>query len=445
MTLAFGLGALILSALLALGTYFAARHLMVEQRERLAIRQAFADASVVRDSLLTSGAEVDEVLGAVAPPAGVVVHLHRGGRWYSSSLESPGYEVTSAVRPVVEDGDAAFSWTKLTDPHAVVVGVPLPSVDAEYYEVSTAEELSGTLRALGIALAFCAGLTTVAGAVLGRVASKRVLAPLGHVTNAAVRVSAGDLRARLDDTTDPDLLALVGAFNHMVDALDERIRRDARFAADVSHELRTPVTTLTTSLSVVQDSHGLSAQAASALQLMGVELARFRRALEDLLALGRLDARVPESELSIVDANELVRQALVASGRPADLLTGPARGPATVRVDRPQVLRALRNLFDNADLHAGGVTGVRVTAAGAFVDLHIEDGGPGVPDSDRERIFERFARAGGAKAGTGSGLGLSIVAETASIHGGAVWCADLHDGGGEFVFRLPNPEGPSQP
>ena len=438
MTLVFALGALALSASLSLGTYFSARHLLVDQRERTALRQAFADAALVRDSLLTSGSEVSDVLGSISPPTGAVMYLHRDDTWYSSSLDQPGQGVTDAVARTVDAGSVGLAWTDLTEPHAVVVGVPLPAVGAAYYEVSVAEELASTLRTLALALAVCAALTTVGGALLGRAASRRVLQPLGEVAGAAVQVSAGDLETHLRDTSDPDLAVLVGAFNHMVDALHERIERDARFAADVSHELRTPLTTLTTSLGVLQDVRDLSPGASSAVQLMATELTRFQRALEDLLALGRLDAGAGEGEVASVGAHELVRQALAASGRSTDLLSiGTGTGEPFVDVDRRQVLRALVNLFQNADLHGAGLTGVEVETVGEHVEFRVRDRGPGVPAQDRERIFERFARAGGARTGTGSGLGLSIVARTATNHGGSVWCSAVHDRGSEFVLRLP--------
>jgi signal transduction histidine kinase len=375
-----------------------------------------------------------------------VIYVRRNGTWYSSSLDRAGPQVTSDVRPIVADGSVGIGWTGATEPHAIVVGVPLPAVGAEYYEVSVAQELDRTLWTLGLALSICAGLTTVAGALLGRAASRRVLAPLGDVTTAAVRVSAGDMTTRLRETGDPDLAALVGAFNNMVDALHDRMRRDARFAADVSHELRTPVTTLTTSLSLLQRTTGLSPQNAQAVHLMADELTRFRRALEDLLALGRLEAGGGETPMSTVGARELVRQALLADQRPPELLVAeaPEAGDPSVRVDRAQLLRALRNLFQNADLHGGGLTAVRVRDRGPFVDVSVEDRGPGVPPEDRRRVFERFARAGGQKQGTGSGLGLSIVQQTARNHGGDVWCTDQAGTGASFVLRLPiDQEGPS--
>lgn len=437
-TFAFAFGALSLSATLAIGTYFSARHLLIDQRERTATRQAYADAALVRDSLLTRGAEISDVLGALSPPAGAVIYVRRDGIWYSSSLDSAGTESTAEVRRAVAEGSVGVGWTETTSPNGVVVGIPMQAVDAEYYEVTPADELDQTLWTLQAALWISAALTTVAGALLGRAASRRVLAPLHRATAAAVRVSAGDVTTRLQDTADPDLAALVGAFNNMVDAVHDRIERDARFAADVAHELRTPVTTMTTSLSLLENATDLSPRTQHAVQLMVDELTRLGRALEDLLALGRLDAAAHEAPRSPITAPDLARQALRATHRPTELLTVEVRGPEpVVVVDRPQMLRAIANLMRNADLHGGGLTRVAVISGDAYVDLCIEDAGPGVPLAERSRIFERFARAGGAKAGTGSGLGLSIVEQTVRHHHGDVRVADRLGGGAVFAIRLP--------
>ncbi|SED14467.1 Signal transduction histidine kinase [Nocardioides exalbidus] len=437
-TAAFALGALLLSIALSVGTYVSARQLLVEQRERTALRQAYADAALVRDGLATSDKGVSEALGAVSPPAGASMYVRSGGQWYSSTLDQSGEGLTAVVREVVAGGSVGLGWTDRTDPHAVVVGIPLPTVDAEYFEVAVADELDATLHTLALALAIGAALTTVAGAALGRAASRRVLAPLRDVTGAAVAISAGDLERRLRDTDDPDLSELVASFNNMVDALRERIERDARFASDVSHELRTPLTTLTTSLALLQRGRNLDPQARSAVALMSDELARFRMALEDLLALGRLDAGINESALVPTEVGDLVRHALATAGTSPGSVGGERDAAiARVVVDRPQMVRALVNLLRNADLHGGGLSHVDVSATPHHVDIVVSDAGPGVAPHERRRIFERFARAGGTKVGTGSGLGLSIVAETVGRHGGQVWCEDAELGGAQFVVRLP--------
>ena len=436
-TAAFALGALLVSVALSLGTYVSARHLLLEQRERTALRQAYADAALVRDGLSTAGTSESEALGAVTPPAGASMYVHRRGEWYSSTLDQSGETLTSVVRPYVAGGTVGLGWTDRTDPHAVVVGIPLPAVEATYYEVAVAQELDATLHTLALALAVGAAVTTLAGAALGRVASHRVLSPLHDVTAAATDIAAGDLQRRLSETDDPDLSVLVDSFNHMVTALHERIQRDARFASDVSHELRTPLTTLTTSLALLERARDLSPQAQRAVALMADELARFRQALEDLLALGRLEAGIDEAALVPTDPGELVRHALIGSGCSTQALAGDRTQHRTVLVDRPQMVRALVNLVRNAEIHGGGLAEVRIDATDTHVDITIGDRGAGVPSDERQRIFERFARAGGTKAGTGSGLGLSIVAETAGRHGGQVWCGDRPGGGAEFVVRLP--------
>ena len=165
-------------------------------------------------------------------------------------------------------------------------------------------------------------------------------------------------------------------------------------------------------------------------------------AAQGLLELGRLDAGVRSQVLIEVDAAELVRVSLQQSHHDPALMrvTGPDRGPAadlTVRVDKQQLGRALVNLFDNADRHAGGVRAVTVQRVRDRVRIDVDDRGDGVPEGDRERIFERFVRAGSRGSLPGSGLGLSIVAETASSLGGRVWCEDAPDGGARFSIELP--------
>lgn len=436
-TAAFALGALLVSVALSLGTYVSARHLLLEQRERTALRQAYADAALVRDGLATSGTAVSEALGSVTPPAGASMYVHRDGQWYSSSLDQSGETLTDVVRSAVDKGSVGLGWTDRTDPHAVVVGIPLATVGATYYEVAVAHELHDTLRTLALALTVGATATTLAGALLGRAASRRVLSPLYDVTAAATDIAAGDLERRLAATDDPDLSALVHSFNHMVNALHERIERDARFASDVSHELRTPVTTLTTSLALLQRARDLTPRARSAVDLMADELTRFRQALEDLLALGRLEAGIDEAAMVPTDPGDLVRHALGAAGLSDELLEGDSAHSRRVLVDRPQMVRALVNLLRNAEIHGRGVADVRLDATSTHVEITVRDRGPGVPAKERERIFERFARSGGAKAGTGSGLGLSLVAETVGRHGGQVWCQGRPGAGAEFVVRLP--------
>ncbi|GGU11788.1 sensor histidine kinase [Nocardioides albus] len=433
---AFAAGALLISMILAFSTYFSARHYLIAQRERNALQQAYIDAALVKERLRTNGVNVAEVLAEIAQPSRTTVLVHKDGQWYSSDLTTQVHDATSDVASSVGAGDVALTWTDTGDRPNIVVGIPLEGVGADYYEVTYAKELSQTLDTMGYALAISAAVTTISGGVLGWYAARRVLRPLRQVALAAARISAGELDTRVEATDDPDLSTLTGSFNTMVDTVVERLDHDARFAADVSHELRTPVATLTTSLGVLQGDKHLSPSSATAVELMAGELERFRGALEDLIALGRLDAGVRESDWEVLSVADLITATLADNGIGDDVAID-VPGDLQIYGDRLQLHRALANLVRNAQTHGGGLTSVRATARRGYAEIHVADSGPGVPVDAREHIFDRFARMGARGATTGSGLGLSIVERTAQLHDGSVWCRDAAPRGADFVLSLP--------
>ncbi|MEO7447444.1 MAG: ATP-binding protein [Humibacillus sp.] len=461
----FAAGALVLSALLAAGTYIVARHYLVDQREQLALRQAYADASFVRQGLLTAGAQEGGVIGELSPPSGSDVLVRRHGQYFSSALGSGSTAVPASVSERAASGVVSLVWTRTSKGPAVVVGVPLPAVQAEFYEISTTDQLAQTLRTLATVLSIAAVLTTLGGALLGRAAARRVLVPLDTVSSAAADIAVGRLETRLPATDDPDLAVIVASFNTMVETLQERIEREARFAADLSHELRSPLTTLTASVGVLLNRRAeLSERGQRALDLVAGELERLRQSLEDLLELGRLDAGVAHRELVETDLRDLVRHSLVDNRRAADVLHPVAGGavaaasrlgsgasapdaagapidddpgPLPVLVDRRQLHRALLNLYGNAETHGAGLKAVHVQRRSDHALVLVDDSGTGVLPEDRQRIFERFARAGSRGSRPGTGLGLSLVEETVRAHGGAVWCDEAPGGGARFVVRLP--------
>jgi signal transduction histidine kinase len=323
----------------------------------------------------------------------------------------------------------------------------LPTVNAQYYEVASIVELERTLGILRRVLIAVGACTAVAGAVLGRSAADRVMRPLDQVATAASAIAAGKIDTRVTGTTDPDLVAIVGSFNTMVDALASRIERETRFTADVSHELRSPLTALVTGVELLAAHRGdLPERSRGALDIVARELDRFQRTLEDLLQLARLDADNPvePGDRTETDLRELVRHMLHDHGRDRvataeTVLTDPHAAPVVVRVNRRQVERALLNLIDNADRHGGGLRRIDVETDGTAAYVSVHDQGAGVPLDQRERIFARFARGAAPRgSGSGTGLGLSIVAETLRQHGGVAWCTDRPDEPGAcFVIQLP--------
>jgi two-component system sensor histidine kinase MtrB len=329
--------------------------------------------------------------------------------------------------------------------------VPVPSVQAAYFEVFDLSDLDHTLRVLGLTL-FVAGIfTTLLGVGLGRFASVRSLRPLADVSRAAGAIASGELDTRLDpDAADPDLLGLTNSFNAMVDQLQERIEREARFNSDVSHELRSPLTTLAATLEVLEDERDqLAPRSQRALMLLGADLRRFQRLVSDLLEMSRVDAGSVDVFLEEVNVSELVQRSVEAGARSLDV-SGPA--PAVlvddavrewhVGVDKRRFERVMANLMENAAHYGGGVTEITVRPGGQEegVEVTVDDAGPGIQPGERTRVFERFYRgsaAGRRGAGTGSGLGLALVAEHMRVMHGDVRVESSPLGGARFVLSLP--------
>ncbi|TKJ23390.1 HAMP domain-containing sensor histidine kinase [Blastococcus sp. CCUG 61487] len=438
--LGFAAVTLLVSIVLVATTFLAARSYLLDQRESSLTRQAFADANVFNSRLATAGADVGQLLAELVPSGGADVVVRSGESWYSSSLDVGARDVPEQLRGIVTGGDAGTAFIETVEGPALVVGLPLHSAGVEYYEVAPLQELGEVLRTLSVVLGAAAVAATVAGAGFGVWAGRRAVQPLEQVAGAATRIAGGELTTRLPPTDDPDLVAIVGGFNSMVDALAARIDRDARFVGDVSHELRSPLTTLVTSVEVLGARRGeLSPRGQQALTLVEGELGRFRRTLDDLLQLARLDDAAAVESARPLPMTALVREVLAVTGRPADLLSADPEELTIVRGDKTSLERAVRNLLDNADRHAGGAVAVGVRRREDTVVVTVDDAGPGVPVEDRERVFERFARGAGAarRSLPGAGLGLAIVAETASRHGGAAWVADAPGGGARFSLSLP--------
>ena len=464
---AFAAGAALLSAALAIVTFVLVDHYLLARQVQTAAHETFADARVVHRDLLQGGPDLGDVLSSLTAPEGTSAYLYQDGVWYSGALAfgygphvSRPLGVPRPLIKLVQSGQPARQRVMVQGHPAVTVGVPLNSVDADFFEVYSLEQLSRTLDVLGWVLFACAAATSAGGLVLGRWASARLVRPLKDVAEVAAAIAGGELERRLPSGGGRELALLSGSFNEMVGALEERIKRDARFASDVSHELRSPLTTIQAGIEVLQSTEAdLSADGRRALGLLAAEVARFSAMVQDLLEMSRYDAGAASLDLDELALDELVSNTVstYTAGAVPVLVSPEARG-LWVQADRRRLQRVLVNLLDNASAHAGGAVTVRVdrtggpgAADGANVadeaEVVVEDAGPGVAPSERAAIFERFYR--GAAAGRrgvnpGTGLGLSLVAEHVKAHGGKVEVTDRPGGGARFIVRLPiSPPTPS--
>jgi two-component system sensor histidine kinase MtrB len=448
-TVAFGVGAALVSAVLAGATFAIVDHYLLGQQEQSAAHLTFSDARVVRRDLARGGPDLGVVLASLSVPQATSAYLYQDGRWYSGAFTF-GYG-TQGSRPLgvpralvimVNGGVPARQRVVVQGEPAVTVGVPLAAVAADFFEVHSLSELSSTLDVLAWVLAGCAAATTLGGVLLGRWASGRLVRPLGDVANVAAAIAGGALERRLPPGGGPELSRLSASFNDMVGALEERIKRDARFASDVSHELRSPLTTIQAGIELLQaDKESLPADAQQALELLSAEVSRFSVMVQDLLEMSRYDAGAAPLDIEELALDELVESAVSAyAGCSVPVIVELPAKELWLLADRRRLQRVLVNLLDNAAAHGGGAVAVRVARQGDEALVAVEDAGPGVAPAERAAIFERFYR--GAAAGrrgedNGTGLGLALVAEHVKAQGGLVEVTDRPGGGARFVVRLP--------
>ena len=438
-TAVFAFGALVLSVALAFATYELTRGSLLSERERTAVRTAYADAAFIRTGL--GGADPD-ILGALQNlDTGEVRRplVRRDGQFFARTAADSSLtaSIPEDLQRLVDSGTAAVQRVPLRDGAALVVGVPLASVDSSYYEITPLTELERTLAVLSRALGAVALVTTLAGASVGWLVSRRVLRPLASVARAAGSIASGDFTARVARDTDPDLDKLAVSFNRMVDEVSARSEADRRFAADVSHELRSPLQTLSAATTVLDRRRDqLDGRTAAAVDLLTSEVSRFESLVTDLLELAKSDR---EAERRPTDVVALTRAFLASRRLPPTLLdvTGDA---AVLDIDPRRYEQILANLVDNAAKHGGGAVRVGVCVADDAVTLEVDDEGAGVPVDERDQVFTRFARgrAANMRGGSeGTGLGLALVTQHVQAHRGTVEILDRPGGGARFRVVLP--------
>lgn len=258
------------------------------------------------------------------------------------------------------------------------------------------------------------------------------LAPVKALSARAAAIGPTTTDIRLPATGVPEeIQPLVNAINSAFDRLQQGFELQRQFTANAAHELRTPLAVLTARLDELANDE-------TARQLRQ-DVQRMNRLVDQLLKVSRLDAaaiRLDEDvELNGLAAEVVAYLAPLAIAAGKSVALVPANRPVRVTGSATALNDALRNLVENALAHTPGGSEVTVTVT-EDATIGVRDRGPGVPEAQRARIFERFWRAPGS-GGTGAGLGLAIVAQTARAHGGGVGIRDADGGGAEFILHLP--------
>lgn len=346
----------------------------------------------------------------------------------------------------IQGGDARYrvlsdtveSSLALGSPVKVEVAISLVDMDAIY------DRLRLRLRRLvmlGVGLFGIAGWLSAAAA----------LAPLERLRRATEHVAATtNLRTRVGGDPGPtEVRKLASSFDAMLERLEgaDRSRQEAleaarTFAAAAAHELRTPLTSLGANLEVlsahpdVGDRDGLMAD-------LIAEHHRLVELLEALRLLSRGDLTGPEA-FEDLDLGDLVAHVVAGARRrfpEAVISLDSPSGPVPVRGWAEGLRMSIDNLIANAVRHGKGADGiarvlVTLSLRTGGTDVVVSDRGPGIPVEDHQRVLERFVR-GNTDAGSGSGLGLALVAQQARIHGGSLTIGDAPGGGAAITLSLP--------
>ena len=422
-------------------TYGLARSNLVGDDEAAARQQAFVNADLVRERLTADPDGIGVFEDLRTDPDGFAV--------LSSTDPSAPRAITDSRHPItdfperlvdaVHAGQSATQNTTVDGADYITVGVHIAEQDTGYFEAFPLAGTESTLRAILTALLLGAAGTLVLAGLFGLATSRRLLRPLSQVADAAEEIASGSLDARLEPESDPDLDRLAGSFNEMADAVQARIEREARFASDVSHELRSPITALTAAVEVLDARReDIPERTQQALDVVVSQVRRFDSMVIDLLELARLDAGATDLNVEDLELTDVTRRIAARFGEPDVPIVVAARTPGAVALDKVRFERIVGNLLDNARNHGGGALRIELSPApDRRFRLAVEDGGPGVAQGERERIFERFARGSAARHRIGTGLGLALVAEHSTAMGGSAWVEDRIGGGARFVVELP--------
>jgi signal transduction histidine kinase len=339
---------------------------------------------------------------ALSPPAG---HKDQAVHFRNSD-EFPDEPLRIAERSIkLPDSDVAWTF---------MVAQSRNSLDAQIQELRSVLVTSFFLLALGLII--LAALQTLYG-----------LWPLRAVRKAIAQMRSGQ-ESRVTDALPDEVMPMVNELNALLDYNEKQAEESRRHAGNLAHALKTPLTVIMNSA---------TAQAPDISETVIREATTMRRQVDHHLARARAVGRRGHSH-----SRAVVWGSLEAVERAVGRLYAHVRldmagdKEIAARVERQDLDEMLGNLIENAAKYGGGSVFVTVEDAGDFVEMIIEDDGQGIPESERERLFDRGARLDTGKPGTG--LGLAIVRDVVEIYGGTVALEKSEDLGGLLVrLRLP--------
>jgi len=255
---------------------------------------------------------------------------------------------------------------------------------------------------------------------------RRLTRRLERLQQGVTEWGAGNLGARIAVEGRDEVADLAASFNDAAARIEKLVEAHRSLLANASHELRSPLARIRMDIELLADQPTAARRAE-----LTRDIAELDQLIDEILTASRLEGGGLASDRELVDLTGLVAEECARLGVPLEAQ------PVTVEGSARLLQRLMRNLLENAQRYGDGTTEV-VLRQRDVVELDVVDRGPGVPASERERVFEPFYRARGAsEAHGGVGLGLSLVRQIARQHGGDVRCLPRDGGGSCFRVTLP--------
>ena len=292
-----------------------------------------------------------------------------------------------------------------------------------------------------------AGIALFLSIFLSWLISRWIAAPLDRMAEVSRAVAAGDYNQRLQPGGPQEVRGLALTFNEMVTRVQEGQKAQRDFVANVSHELKTPLTSIQGFAQAILDGTAQDRDSQQhAAQVVYDEAQRLHRLVEDLLELARMDAGQIDFHQDRVDIMALLiavveRLSVKAAEAGVNVINTVGQLPVLIG-DGDRLAQVFMNLIDNAIKHTpeDGQVSLWGEYADGWISIHVEDSGPGIPEDELSRIFERFyqldkARPGGVDRGVG--LGLAITREIVRSHQGRMVAQSELGRGSRFTVQLP--------
>ncbi|MFJ6833173.1 sensor histidine kinase [Streptomyces sp. NPDC091209] len=364
------------------------------------------------------------------------------GRVVAASQNLTGRPPVGHVRP--DEGTLRATWSgePFHDEHRqriVAVTTRAPGGTLTVYAGTSLRDADQADETTSVALGIGAPLLLATVALVTWWVTGRALRPVEAIRSEVAEITGHALHRRVPVPDSQDEVArLARTMNVTLDRLEEAVVRQRRFIADASHELRSPITVLRTQLEVAL-AHPDPALWPDLVSEVLEDTVRLQDLAADLLFLARLDAAEPV-ESGPLDLADLCRTTLAARHGDRIPVDAGLQTGVTIEGNSSRLTRLLTNLLDNAQRHADRriELTLRADQATDTAVLEVSDDGPGIPEADLDRIFERFTRLDDARSRDlgGAGLGLAIARDIAAHHNGTL-TAEPHPYGARVVARLP--------